>query len=167
MNSQTLAQIEKEKEETYGHLSATNTGGGGGGAANSFATGGSSGGSEEEEAWWEPGTGGSSSNSGGGGVVTPAPIPADEVPGYYDVLLGGSTRPTRMPTKRPTNKPSINAEQAMHRYSFCGKFWTDVSIVLQKLLLQLVDLFCTILLTFDFVIHEGKRQLSNKTTLRG
>lgn len=112
MNSQTLAQIEKEKEETYGHLSVTNTDGGGGGAANSFATGGSSG-----------GTGGSSS----GGGVTPAPIPADEVPGYYDVILGGSTRPTRMPTKRPTNKPSINAEQAMHRYSFCGKFWTDVS----------------------------------------
>ena len=123
MNSQTLAQIEKEKEETYGHLSVTNTdggGGGGGGAANSFATGGSTTTGGEEEAWWEPGSGGSSK-------VTPAPIPADEVPGYYDVLLGGSTRPTRMPTKRPTNKPSINAEQAMHRYSFCGKFWTDVS----------------------------------------
>jgi len=55
-------------------------------------------------------------------------IPADQVPGYYDVMLGGSTRPTRMPTKRPTNKPVISDEQAMHRYSFCGAYWTDVSI---------------------------------------
>jgi hypothetical protein len=30
-------------------------------------------------------------------------------------------------TMGPTNKPSLSAEQAMHRYSFCGKYWDDVS----------------------------------------
>jgi hypothetical protein len=33
------------------------------------------------------------------------------------------------PTTGPTNKPSLSAEQAMHRFSFCGKFWDDVSRV--------------------------------------
>jgi len=107
MNSQTLAQIEKQKEEDYAHLIGnTGSSGSGGGAANSFAT----------------------TDSNPIPRITAAPIPADQVPGYYDVMLGGSTRPTRMPTKRPTNKPIISDEQAMHRYSFCGAYWTDVSI---------------------------------------
>lgn len=33
-------------------------------------------------------------------------------------------------TKGPTNKPSLTAEEAMHRHSFCGKFWVDVSGVM-------------------------------------
>ncbi|KAL7555041.1 hypothetical protein ACHAWF_018638, partial [Thalassiosira exigua] len=74
--------------------------------------------------WWEPGSGGSDGQAPAM-MPAPAPIPPDEVPGYYDVLLGGTTRPTRQPTRRPTNKPSMSAEQAMHRYSFCGAFWTD------------------------------------------
>jgi len=28
-------------------------------------------------------------------------------------------------SKGPTDRPSINEEQAMHRYSFCGEYWTD------------------------------------------
>jgi len=28
-------------------------------------------------------------------------------------------------TKGPTDKPSLNEDQAMHRYSFCGEYWTD------------------------------------------
>ena len=81
----------------------------------------------------------SGGGNGGGNVaantppISPAPTRADSVPGYYDVMLGGSTRPTSGPTPtpkpstRPTKKPVITAEMAMHRYSFCGKFWTDVS----------------------------------------
>ena len=107
MNSQTLAQIEKQKEEDYAHLIGnTGSSSGSGGAANSFAT----------------------TDNNPIPRITAAPIPADQVPGYYDVMLGGSTRPTRMPTKRPTNKPVISDEQAMHRYSFCGAYWVDVSI---------------------------------------
>ncbi len=59
--------------------------------------------------------------------LSPQPTRADSVPGYYDILLGGTTRPTNKPSRRPTNKPVITAEQEMHRYSFCGAFWTDVS----------------------------------------
>ena len=106
MNSQTLAQIEKQKEEDYAHLIGNTGSGSSGGAANSFAT----------------------TDNNPIPRITAAPIPADQVPGYYDVMLGGSTRPTRMPTKRPTNKPVISDEQAMHRYSFCGAYWVDVSI---------------------------------------
>lgn len=111
---QTLAQIEKQKEEDYGHLINAEGGGSGGSddadsnSASSFITG-----SESSPSVPSP------------PKATLAPIPADQVPGYYDVMLGGSTRPTRQPTNRPTNKPIINAEQEMHRYSFCGKFWTD------------------------------------------
>ena len=108
MNSQTLAQIEKQKEEDYAHLIGNTDSSGSGGAASSFAT----------------------TDSNPIPRITAAPIPADQVPGYYDVMLGGSTRPTRMPTKRPTNKPVISDEQAMHRYSFCGAYWADVSIVI-------------------------------------
>ena len=104
MNSQTLAQVEKQKEEDYAHL-IDNTDSGSGGAASSFAT----------------------TDSNPIPRITAAPIPADQVTGYYDVMLGGSTRPTRMPTKRPTNKPVISDEQ-VHRYSFCGAYWADVSI---------------------------------------
>ncbi|KAL9188929.1 hypothetical protein ACHAXT_011419 [Thalassiosira profunda] len=112
MNMQTLAQMEKQKLE-YQQLNQQNTnnnvGGGGGG---------------DNPAWWEPGSGGSGGGGGGSGF-TMRPTAADEVPGYYDVTLGGTKRPTRNPTKRPTNKPVMSAEQAMHRYSFCGAFWTD------------------------------------------
>jgi hypothetical protein len=40
---------------------------------------------------------------------------------------GGSPTPTiaGKPTYRPTLRPVLTAEQAMHRYSFCGKFWVD------------------------------------------
>lgn len=60
-------------------------------------------------------------------LLSPQPTRADSVPGYYDIMLGGTTRPTNKPSRRPTNKPVITAEQEMHRYSFCGAFWTDVS----------------------------------------
>lgn len=33
-------------------------------------------------------------------------------------------------TMVPTKKPSLTAEEAMHRHSFCGKFWVDVSGVM-------------------------------------
>lgn len=39
---------------------------------------------------------------------------------------GGGVTPPK-PTIKPTNKPSLSAEEAMHRYSFCGLFWDDVS----------------------------------------
>lgn len=110
MNGMTLEQMEKQKNEYQNNLNNNQISGGANG---------------EDDAWWEPGSGGSSS---GGVVRTAAPTPADQVPGYYDQMLGGSKRPTRMPTKRPTNKPVMSAEQAMHRYSFCGAFWTDVSV---------------------------------------
>ena len=56
---------------------------------------------------------------------TPAPTTHDSVPGYYDQTLGGTKRPTRNPTKRPTKRPVLSAEEAMHRFSFCGRFWID------------------------------------------
>jgi len=31
----------------------------------------------------------------------------------------------RSPTERPTKRPVLSAEEAMHRYSFCGEFWLD------------------------------------------
>jgi hypothetical protein len=71
----------------------------GGGSAAPAAAGGGNG---NDDLWWEPETGGNSSESSGGGDgVMPKP------------------------TKRPTNKPSMSAEEAMHRYSFCGAFWDD------------------------------------------
>lgn len=38
---------------------------------------------------------------------------------------GAATGSGGPPTQRPTPKPSISAEVAMHRYSFCGAFWAD------------------------------------------
>jgi len=40
-----------------------------------------------------------------------------------DVAASGGSKGS--PTQRPTQKPSISAEVAMHRYSFCGAFWAD------------------------------------------
>jgi hypothetical protein len=40
---------------------------------------------------------------------------------------GGTTQGNAPSTNKPTNKPSLSAEQAMHRFSFCGKYWDDVS----------------------------------------
>jgi hypothetical protein len=105
MNGQTLEQMEKQKQE---YANFNNIGGG-------------------DDPWWEPGSGGGNTN-GGGPPRTAMPIAADMVPGYYQVKLGGTTRPTRKPTRRPTKRPVISAEQAMHRYSYCGAFWTDVSV---------------------------------------
>jgi hypothetical protein len=39
--------------------------------------------------------------------------------------VGNSESNGGPPTQRPTPKPSISAEVAMHRYSFCGAFWAD------------------------------------------
>lgn len=100
MNGMTLEQMEKQKQEYVEFENMMNNENGGS-------------------------SGGASSPTGSGTVRTPQPTREDEVPGYYDVTLGGTTRPTRRPTKRPTNKPVLSAEQAMHRYSFCGAFWTD------------------------------------------
>lgn len=55
------------------------------------------------------------------GQRTPSPTTPDSVPGYYEQIEGGTNRPTRNPTKRPTKRPVLSAEQAMHRYSFCGR----------------------------------------------
>jgi len=103
MNGMTLEQMEKQKNDNQQLNNNNNPG-------------------SDNAAWWEPGSGG---NGGSFTVRTPSPTTADAVPGYYVVKLGGTSRPTRMPTKRPTNKPSMSAEQAMHRYSYCGAFWTD------------------------------------------
>lgn len=56
---------------------------------------------------------------------TPSPTTHDSVPGYYQQTDGGTKRPTRNPTKRPTKRPVLSAEEAMHRFSYCGKFWVD------------------------------------------
>ena len=56
---------------------------------------------------------------------TPSPTGADGVPGYYEQTDGGTKRPTRNPTRRPTKRPVLSAEEAMHRFSFCGRFWVD------------------------------------------
>ena len=131
MNAMTLEQMDKQKQQYIDFNNQLN---------NNNQVNAPSGSNEE---WWASGSGGNAPSPGasnGGGMSnvgnnnyimngrTFPPTQRDEVPGYYDVKLGGTTRPTRQPTKRPTNKPSINAEQAMHRYSFCGAFWTDVSL---------------------------------------
>lgn len=56
---------------------------------------------------------------------SPSPTRQDSVPGYYDQMEGGTKRPTRNPTQRPTKRPVLTAEEAMHRYSFCGAYWVD------------------------------------------
>ena len=123
MNSLTLKQIEEAAAAAEAApVTAPATGGGaadvddasaavdgpgdGGGSAASAAAGDGDGdGDGDDDLWWEPETGGGGSGSSGGGDgITPKP------------------------TKRPTNKPSMSAEEAMHRYSFCGKFWDDVSM---------------------------------------
>ena len=55
------------------------------------------------------------------GQRAPSPTTPDSVPGYYEQIEGGTNRPTHNPTKRPTKRPVLSAEQAMHRYSFCGR----------------------------------------------
>ena len=57
--------------------------------------------------------------NGSGIGNTTSPLDA----GNSSNVVGASTPPTM----GPTNKPSLSAEQAMHRNSFCGKFWDDVS----------------------------------------
>jgi hypothetical protein len=59
------------------------------------------------------------------------------------------------PTKGPTNKPSLSAEEAMHRHSFCGKFWDDVSGVLS------LKIFVSSIVSHQNIssLLEGKRQL--------
>lgn len=103
-----------------------------------------------------------SGNNGGGGFSggniptrTWPPTAHDEVPGYYQTKLGGTTRPTRMPTRRPTNKPSMSAEQAMHRYSFCGAFWTDVSVFCTECECCVCSYALGVInLTYQLVIHH-------------
>jgi hypothetical protein len=80
--------------------SATVDGAGDGGRSAAPAAAG--GGNGNDDLWWEPETGGGGSGSSGGGDgVTPKP------------------------TKRQMNKLSMSAEEAVHRYSFCGAFWDD------------------------------------------
>ena len=57
--------------------------------------------------------------NGSGVGNTTSPLDA----GNSSNVVGASTPPTM----GPTNKPSLSAEQAMHRNSFCGKFSDDVS----------------------------------------
>lgn len=131
--------------------------------------------SGSNEEWWASGSGGNAPSPGasnGGGMSnvgnnnyimngrTFPPTQHDEVPGYYDVKLGGTTRPTRQPTKRPTNKPSINAEQAMHRYSFCGAFWTDVSLWFVVIYYDVV--LAVMLITLAHTLHNEFTYETNK-----
>ena len=87
-NGMTMEQMEKQKNE-YQNFNNNNKNGGGGGGNN--------------EEWWEPGTDGNNGNGGNNGLVqTARPTTAEQAPGYYNVKLGSTTRPTRDPTKRPT-----------------------------------------------------------------
>ncbi len=105
LNALTLKQIEEKENEAPAGAAAD--GGGAAGVDDASAAVDDAGGDgvDNDDLWWEPETGGGSSGGSGGNGIT------------------------RKPTKRPTNKPSITAEEAMHRYSFCGKFWDDVSLI--------------------------------------
>jgi hypothetical protein len=106
LNALTLKQIEEKENEVPAGAAADGGGaavGDDASAAVNDAGNSGGGGVDNDDLWWEPETGGGGSGGSGGDGVT------------------------RKPTKRPTNKPSITAEEAMHRHSFCGKFWDDVS----------------------------------------
>lgn len=98
----TLKQIEKAKTQQETAVVAGDGDGSVGGVTNSGANAAANGGGgdDAEDEWWQTET------DDGDGIAIAKVEPSE-------------------PTKRPTNKPSMSAEEAMHRYSFCGKFWDD------------------------------------------